>query len=346
MNKKKLDTLIMKKSSLPCKTFILSITVFILSTYSCKNDNKKPVPTNEPPVVRLNVPAIAKDSAYAYVKAQVDFGARVPGTPAHILCGDWIVAKCKSFGAEVIEQPFDGQTYTGIKFKARNIIASYQPAIKKRILLAAHWDTRFESDHDPDKTKQKKPVMGADDGASGVGILLEVARQIQLNPMPNLGIDLLFLDAEDQGSDGGTGEDDWCLGAQYWSKNKHIPGYKAKYGILLDMVGARSPRYTKDGTSVNFAPDLVDKVWTLAQRMGYGNSFVNDHSSAITDDHLYINKLAGIPMIDLINRPTNEKFPAHHHTTQDVLSVIDADALKATGQVVLAVIYREANGEF
>jgi glutaminyl-peptide cyclotransferase len=336
----------MKKYSVRYQTYITCFIVIILFVYSCKNDNKKPAPAEETPTVRLNVPAVAKDSAYAYVKAQVDFGERVPGTDAHKLCGDWIIAKCKSFGAEVIEQPFDGQTYTGLKFKARNIIASYQPAIKKRILLAAHWDTRFESDHDADKTKQKKPVMGADDGASGVGVLIEIARQLQLNPMSNLGIDLLFLDAEDQGSEGGTGDDDWCLGAQYWSKNKHVPGYQAKFGILLDMVGARSPRYTKDGTSLSFAPDLVDKIWNLAQRMGYGNYFVNDHSSAITDDHLYINKLAGIQMVDMINRPTNEKFPAHHHTTQDVLSVIDADALKATGQVVLAVIYREANGEF
>jgi hypothetical protein len=164
--------------------------------------------------------------------------------------------------------------------------------------------------------------------------------------MTNLGIDLLFLDAEDQGSEGGSGEDDWCLGAQHWSKNKHVQGYQAKYGILLDMVGARNPRFTKDGTSVNYAPDLLNKVWTLAQRMGYGNYFVNDNSSALTDDHLYLNRIAGIQTIDLINRPTNENFPAHHHTSGDVLSVIDADALKAAGQVVLAVIYREANGEF
>ena len=167
-----------------------------------------------------------------------------------------------------------------------------------------------------------------------------------MNPIPNLGIDLFFTDAEDQGSEGNPEADDWCLGTQYWAKNKHVAGYHAKYGILLDMVGARSPRFTKDGTSVSYASSLSDKVWTLAQRMGYGNYFVNDNSSALIDDHLYINKLVGIPTIDLINRPTNESFPAHHHTTLDVLSVIDADALKATGQVVLAVIYREANGEF
>ena len=320
------------------------VILLLVALFACKNEAKKTT-TSETPTTRLNVPAINKDSAFAYVKAQVDFGARVPGTAAHTRCGDWIVSKCKEFGAEVIEQKFDGQTYTGLKFQARNIIASYNPAIKKRILLLAHWDSRFEADHDADKAKQKNPVIGADDGASGVGVLLEIARQLKANPIPNLGVDLLITDAEDQGSEGG-GEDNWCLGTQYWSKNKHVPGYTAKYGILLDMVGARGPRFTKDGTSISYANALVDKVWSLAQRMGYGNYYVNDNSSAIIDDHYYINKLTGIPTIDIVNRPTSDKFPPHHHTTQDVMSVIDTDALKASGQVVLAVIYREANGEF
>jgi Zn-dependent M28 family amino/carboxypeptidase len=320
------------------------VIVLLVTWNACKNDAKKATGP-EIPAVRLNVPAFNKDSAFVYIKAQVDFGARVPGTAAHQLCGDWIVSKCKEFGAEVIEQKFDGQTYTGLKFQARNIIASYNPSIKKRILLLAHWDSRFMSDHDADKSKRKNPVTGADDGASGVGVLLEVARQLQANPIPNLGVDLLITDAEDQGSEGG-GDDDWCLGTQYWSKNKHVPGYTAKFGILLDMVGARGPRFTKDGTSISYANDLLDKVWLLAQRMGYGNYYVNDNSSAIIDDHYYINKLTGIPTIDIVNRPTNDKFPAHHHTSQDAMAVIDADALKASGQVVLAVIYREANGEF
>ena len=142
------------------------ILLFFISVliYSCKNDNKKPI--EPPPSVRLKVPTINKDSAYAYVKAQVSFGPRVPGTPAHKLCGDYIITKCKEFGAEVIEQKFDGQTYTGIKFNARNIIASYNPTLKNRVLLVSHWDTRFESDHDKDRTKIKSPVIGADDGAA------------------------------------------------------------------------------------------------------------------------------------------------------------------------------------
>ncbi len=314
---------------------------------ACKQSTKTPDPVLAP-IVKLKVPNLAKDSAYAYVAAQVAFGPRVPGTAAHKSCGDWIAAKCRSYGASVIEQRFPGETHTGIKFEARNIIAAYNPSIKPRIIIAAHWDTRFKADHDPDKNKLTQAVMGANDGGSGVGILIELARQMQANPIPNLGVDLIFFDAEDQGGEGSDdGEsDDWCLGAQYWAKNKHVNGYAAKYAILLDMVGARGPRFTKDGTSMTYAPKLVDKVWSLAQRMGYGNYFINENSAAIIDDHYFINRLAGIPMIDIIDRPTNSTFFPHWHTTNDQLAVIDRDALKAVGQVMLAVIYREANGEF
>lgn len=323
----------------------LVLTFVIFSLTYCKSDKKSTETTPPVQVVKLKVPAFNKDSAFSYVQKQVSFGPRVPGTPPHSLCGDWIIEKAKSLGANVIEQKFSGQTYTGIKFEARNIIASYHPQYKIRIIVAAHWDSRFEADHDPEKANRKKPVMGADDGASGVGILLELARQLQANPIPNMGVDLIFFDAEDQGGEGNDG-DDWCLGSQYWSKNKHVGGYSAKFGILLDMVGAKVPRYTKDGTSVSNAGTILDKVWNLAQKMGYGNSFVNESSPPLIDDHYFVTKISGIPMIDIINRPGNDHFVAHWHTVNDQLSQIDPETLKVTGQVVLAVIYREANGDF
>lgn len=294
------------------------------------------------------MPVFVKDSAFQYVKSQTDFGPRTPGGPAHKLCGDWIVAKAKSFGAKVTEQTFPSQTFSGIKFQARNIIASFNESSKQRVLLAAHWDSRFVSDQDSIISKKNTPVMGADDGASGVGVLLEIGRQLQANPIPNLGIDLIFFDAEDQG--GESDVDDvsatWCLGSQYWARNKHVAGYQAKFGILLDMVGARAPRFTKEAVSMRYAPAIMDKVWALAQKMGYGNYFVNETSPGITDDHYFINFIARIPTIDIINRPANDKFVAHWHTTHDVIANIEPESLRATGQVVLAVVYREANGDF
>lgn len=322
--------------------FRLVLATAPLLLFSCKNEAN--ITTPAPLATKLKVPVFVKDSAYANVQAQVGFGPRVPGSEAHRKCGDWMVSRLKAFGARVTEQPFSGKTFSGISFQARNIIGSYNEKIKPRIILAAHWDTRFIADQDPVIKNKNTPLPGADDGASGVGVLLEIARQLQANPIPNLGIDLIFFDAEDQGGEGSEAEA-WCLGAQYWATHKHIAGYQAKYGILLDMVGGRSPRFTKEGTSVQYAPAIVDKVWALAQRMGYGNYFVNETSPPIIDDHYFINRMANIPMIDIINRPTNNGFVAHWHTLEDKIENIDPESLKATGQVVLAVIYREANGD-
>ena len=322
--------------------FSLVLAATTLFCFDCKNEAN--ITTPAPLAVKLKVPVFDKDSAYANIEAQVGFGPRVPGTEAHKKCGDWMAGRLKAFGARVIEQPFTGKTFSGITFQARNIIASFNEKARPRIILAAHWDTRFIADQDPEMKNKNTPLSGADDGGSGVGVLLEIARQLQANPIPNLGIDLLFFDAEDQGGEGSDPES-WCLGAQHWAMHKHAAGYQAKFGILLDMVGGRSPRFTKEGTSVQYASAIVDKVWTLAQRMGYGNYFVNEASPAIIDDHYFINKMTNIPMIDIINRPTNNEFVAHWHTLEDKIENIDREALKATGQVVLAVIYREANGD-
>lgn len=322
--------------------FSLVLATSTLFYFGCKNEANITTPAALP--VKLKVPVFDKDSAFAYIQTQVDFGPRVPGTEAHKCCGDWMVGRLKACGARVIEQPFTGKTFSGISFQARNIIASFNEKVRPRIILAAHWDTRFIADQDPEMKNKNTPLPGADDGGSGVGVLLEIARQLQANPIPNLGIDLLFFDAEDQGGEGSDPES-WCQGAQHWALHKHTAGYQAKYGILLDMVGGKSPRFTKEGTSVQYASAFVDKVWTLAQRMGYGNYFVNEVSPAIIDDHYFINRMTNIPMIDIINRPTNNEFVAHWHTLEDKIENIDREALKATGQVVLAVIYREANGD-
>lgn len=323
----------------------LSLFILFLFLFSCKYEKKTAEPEIATPVPKLKIPSFNKDSAFIYLQKQVSFGPRVPGTESHTRCGEWIIEKAKYFGANVITQDFPGEAFTGAKFQAKNIIAAYNPAAKTRIILAAHWDTRISADHDPDKTKRNQPVMGADDGASGVAVLLEVARQLQATPISNLGVDIIFFDAEDQGGEGGDGTD-WCLGSQYWARKKHVPNYQAKYGILLDMVGAKVPRYTKEGSSASYARGILDKVWDLAQKMGYGNSFVNESSPPIVDDHYYINKDAGIPMIDIINRPTNSNFVPHWHTVNDQIANIEPETLRFTGQVVLAVVYREANGEF
>lgn len=288
----------------------------------------------------VSIPAFNRDSALAYVVRQVEFGPRNPGSPGHAACKDWIVGKLRQFGADVEEQDFTADLYTGFSYAATNIIGRINPGQARRIVLAAHWDTRYIAERDADTGRRQEPIAGADDGASGVAVLLEIARTIQANPV-NLGVDLVFFDAEDQGDNNGASET-WCLGAQHWARNLG-PQNRAQYGILLDMVGAKGATFPREGFSVNYANAVVEKVWSLAQSMGYGHYFVNERIGSLIDDHLFVNQLAGIPMIDIIHH-SGQSFGRHWHTHDDDISIIDRNTLRAVGQVVTALLYKESVG--
>lgn len=288
------------------------------------------------------MPSFNSDSAYAFVQKQVAFGPRVPNTPAHKNCAAWFASEFKRYGLNVIEQPYKAVHYTGTTFNAVNIIAEYKPESPKRILIAAHWDSRFQADKDA--TNKTKPIDGADDGASGVGVLLEIARTLQAHPV-DVGVDLLLFDVEDQGDDGGESET-WCLGSQYWSKNLHHPSYMPYSAILLDMVGGKDARFMKEGVSMQVAPQTVEKIWNLASSLGYGNYFNSNPRSGITDDHVFVVKNARIPMVDIISTPNegDDPFPLHHHRHSDNMSAIDKNTLQAVGQTMTAFIYQTYNG--
>lgn len=332
----------MKFSAIPFYCFIIGI---LLS--SCKTDNAGESTVEDTPKKTYAVPKFERDSALAYVQAQVDFGPRVLQTAAHDSCRDWMVQKFESFGATVIAQDFKANVYTGESFDATNIIAQYNPGAKKRILLAAHWDSRHQADSPLSQERQGEAILGADDGGSGVAVLLEVARQLQANPI-DMGVDIILFDAEDYGESGTNNTESWGLGSQYWSRNFHTKGYRPKYGILLDMVGSKGARFPIEQFSARYAPQVVQKVWKLAQSMGYNNYFVQADGGAVTDDHYFVNTIAKIPMIDIINRPVNSQtgFGRYWHTHNDDMGIIDKRTLRAVGQVVLAVIYREASGTF
>ncbi|MBO5864704.1 MAG: M28 family peptidase [Bacteroidaceae bacterium] len=294
------------------------------------------------------VPIFDADSAYSFVARQVAFGPRVPGTSTHRKCGDYLVDKLRSYGADVITQEVDLKAYNGDVLKARNIIAQFQPGKQERVMLCAHWDTRPWADSDPDKANHYKPILGANDGGSGVGVLLEVARQLSMNPT-GVGVDIILFDAEDYGLHENDVEkyssvkNSWALGSQYWSYFPHVSGYSPRYGILLDIVGAPGSVFHQEYYSIYFAPGVVRKVWQWAKKAGYSSYFVNEEGGAITDDHVYVNTTAGIPCIDIINYDPESPngFGAHHHTVKDDMDWIDASTLKAVGQTVLTVIYNE-----
>lgn len=325
--------------------FFLFIISIILFSNACKSDKTQESTTEQ---TTATIPSFDRDSAYQFVAQQVAFGPRVPGSKEHQACREWLVSKFKSYGATVIEQGFQAKTYYGKTLSATNIIAQFNPSISKRIVLAAHWDSRHIADSPLSTERKTEPILGADDGGSGVGILLEVARQLQAMPI-EMGVDLVSFDAEDLGESGTedpASATTWCLGSQYWARNLHAPGYRPQYGILLDMVGSKGAQFPIEQYSNQIAPQLVSDVWQLAENLGYSNYFPKTNGGGITDDHYFVSTIARIPMIDIIDRsPTTETgFGAHWHTHNDNMDIIDRKTLKAVGQLMLAVIYRENEG--
>ncbi|HJD91609.1 MULTISPECIES: M20 family metallopeptidase [Bacteroides] len=334
----------MNKLGLSLVTILLPIALVACGSSSKKSNNTEEQTTTER---KVDVPLFNADSAYNYIQKQVDFGPRVPNSKGHKECADFLEAKLAEFGAKTYRQNFDAIAYDGTILQASNIIGAYKPESKKRVALFAHWDTRPWADNDPDKANHHTPILGANDGASGVGVLLEIARQIQKKE-PSIGIDIIFFDAEDYGAPqfykGIHKEEHWCLGSQYWSRVPHVENYFARFGILLDMVGAKNATFYKERISTSYANNIVKKVWSKARELGYSNYFINKDGWEIIDDHLFINKLTNIKTIDIIPYyPNNEKssFGNTWHTVKDNMDDIDTTTLNAVGQTVLAVIYNE-----
>ncbi|MES2795390.1 MAG: M28 family peptidase [Bacteroidota bacterium] len=296
----------------------------------------------ESTTVLQKAPVFLEDSAYLFIEKQVAFGPRVPATPQHKACGDWLKQKLTEYGAKVYTQDFVGTAYDGKKRNSRNIIGSLNPTATTRIMLAAHWDTRPMADQDDND--QSKPILGAIDGGSGVAVALEIARQIKNNPLKsNIGVDIVFFDNEDNGAPDNAPNSDpkwWCLGSQYWAANKHIPNYSAYYGILLDMVGGKNTFFQKEGYSMQNATSIVELVWSTAAQLGYSKYFKNENGGSAIDDHVPVNEIAKIPMIDIISTD-GSGFGSFWHTHDDNLSNVSKEHLKAVGQTVLQVIYNE-----
>lgn len=278
--------------------------------------------------------SFSADSAYSFVERQVNFGPRVPNTGPHKACGDWLAAKLREYGAEVTLQPMVLTGFDGVKLNAVNILGQYNPDATDRTLLVAHWDTRPWADEDPDPKKHTTPVDGANDGASGVGVLLEISRQLQINPTSN-GVDILFVDAEDRGTSGD--DESWALGAKYFAENPPIQNYRPSRVILLDMVGGENAKFYREYFSQQNAPQLNEAVWHTAASLGYGDRFVNRYGGAVTDDHLQFQNI-GIPAIDIIEYDPQHGFNSRWHTSKDNMEGISKETLKAVGDVVWTVV--------
>ena len=329
-------------------TVWVAMLVAILMVAGCAEEGPSAPPRPAAPEVQalVSTPAFSADSAYAHIATQVGFGPRVPNSPGHVACGDWIVDRLEQYGADVTVQEARVTAFDGTKLDIRNIFGAFNPSERRRILLYAHWDTRPFADKD--SVRIREPIDGANDGGSGVGVLLELAR-VMGDSLPSIGVDIAFFDAEDYGEpEWADSQDadytDWCLGSQYWSRKPHIPGYRAKFGILLDMVGARNAVFHREGTSMALAPGVVDKVWSAARRLGHGDRFKNRVTPQTIDDNLFVSQIAGIPSANIVHYHLETRMMGYfqyHHTHGDNLDAIDPEVLQEVGDVIAQVVYAE-----
>lgn len=287
-----------------------------------------------------SVPEFSADSAYNFIKTQVDFGPRVPNTYGHVKTREFIESKLKKYAGSnaVFSQTFSEEGYSGEELKMTNIIAAFNTASADRIMLCAHWDTRPRADEDSSRSSEY--IAGADDGGSGVGVLLELARIFSKNPPP-IGVDIVLFDGEDYGTQGDLKK--YFLGSRYWAQNPPVKGYSPRFGILLDMVGAKKAVFPKESYSMSYAPNLVNELWDIAASKGYSDIFLNEDGAGVLDDHYIIYENAKIPTIDIINHSVgadgNIKFAPHWHTHKDDMPIIDPNTLQAVGDVLLELIY-------
>ena len=298
------------------------------------------------PVV-VDRPAFCADSAYTYIEKQMAFGPRVPNGASHMQCAVWLIEQLRAFGAEVELQKGMMPDYRGNNQQIYNIIGHFytpQTASRHRILLGAHYDTRPWCDEEANYADRFYNVPGANDGASGVGVLLEVARQLGLQMADSTfrtPVDIVFFDCEDMGTPafytGQEREDTWCLGSQLWATNYAKNAENYQYGIVLDMVGAPNAVFPKELFSMQYAQNYQEQIWRSAAKLGYGSLFSTTRSYHITDDHYYVNEIAGIPCVDVIHYDMRSAgFPNWWHTRNDDMSNISKTTLQAVGEVVMA----------
>lgn len=331
------------------KKFIyILIMCDVMMMASCKETESNQPSSSDRPSASSHVenfwksaPQFSADSAYHYIQYQVNLGSRVPGSKAHERCVEYLKSFFEKQGCVVELQKFTATTYDQKQWIGTNVIARYKPDLKHRILLCAHYDSRPFADRDIEKNKQK-PIPGANDGASGVAVLMSIAQSITQLPLKNIGIDFVCFDLEDYGNPGGDSQT-WCLGSQYWAKNLPVGSIKPQEGILLDMVADTHAIFPKEALSIQYHPVLVHEIWSIAQKAGYSNYFIDQTTNnELTDDHLFINTYAGIPCIDIVHyNPQKSDFFEHHHRLSDDMQHISKHTLKAVGQTLIYYLYKQ-----
>lgn len=323
--------------------YLFTLLPFLMACSTTKKSR-----SSEQSVVSIEFNA---DSAYAFCAAQCSFGPRAMNSEAHEQCAQWIQQQFTQYGYQIELQMADLKGYDGTILKSTNIIAHHPSSIipqpSTRILICAHWDSRPWADNDPDESNWRKPVMAANDGASGVAVMLELARLLQHNDSARMAVDFICFDAEDWGVpqwEESVDGDTWALGAQYWAASSLPQQGNYQFGILLDMVGGQGAKFYRESYSMHYARNIVERVWQAANTAGYGSIFPYKDCGGVTDDHLPVNEKAGILCIDIINYYPDcdqSSFGPTWHTVNDDMQHIDKNTLKAVGQTLVQLIFSE-----
>lgn len=318
------------------RSFVVLILGLFLILGACGSEEVPGVTLED---LGRSVPEFSAEQAFSYIETQLGFGPRVPGTPEHVAAMRWKTEKLRVYASgNVYVQEFQREVY-GRMLPMYNIIAAFNPHATDRILLAAHWDTRPRADQESDPEKAAMPIPGADDGASGTAVLMELAR-IMSNEMPPLGVDIILFDGEDYGREGDLHY--YFLGARQWAAHPPVPGYRPRFGILLDMVGAKNATFPKEGYSLFYAGNVVHQIWDVAAELGYDHIFIDQKGEYVLDDHWVINEQTDIRMLNIIHHRTNGHrgiFPDYWHTHKDDIDNISKETLQAVGNVLTEILY-------
>jgi len=313
---------------------LISLILMISFAGCSQKENKNPLPaTKTEKREPLKIPAFDGTNAIRYLTRQTDFGPRTPGSVAHDQCLLYLVSEMEKFAEAVNRQDFSHKGQDGKNIAMTNIISSFNLKATTRILLLAHWDSRPFADEDPEPRNRTKPVLGANDGASGIAVLMEIARHLK-QQSPAVGIDMLFTDGEDYGKRGDN--KNYLLGSRYFAKNIS-PGFKPAFGILIDMIGDAQLEIPKDQYSLRYAPEIVDLLWSKARELGI-YQFSDKLQGWVIDDHLPLNEI-GIKTVDLIDFSYPDESNRYWHTVQDTPDKCSAESLEAVGKVILHIIY-------
>jgi glutaminyl-peptide cyclotransferase len=314
---------------------LLLISLLLLFS-SCANKKQNDAPQPERAAATVSVPQFDGKQAFRYLTAQTDFGPRNPGSQGHAACLRYFQEELAKFADAVNLQPFTAADYRGTSYRMSNVIASFNLSASDRILLSAHWDTRPWADEDPDPANHTKPILGANDGASGIAVLLELARLLKHHPPP-IGVDMVFFDGEDLGIHGSN--DHWSLGSKYFARNK-TPGFRPRFGINIDMIGDAQLEITREPYSEQFAPAVVRLIFSTARLLGV-SQFVDRAGTPTYDDHIPLNE-AGIPTANLIDFNYPDASNRYWHTMEDTADKCSPESLEAVGKVLAHIIYSKA----